>query len=349
MNTHADVTNFISFVQEFFVDKNAVVLRSDSPLDMTVVAHAKRYIESLAVYPIKSCAGWSIPSDTDWDVHSTGLAWDREWCLINQNTGAVLSQKTCQRMALLRPEFDFKAQVLRITDATSKLHISIPLSKNPAHFDDGTEKDRDVTVCDDSIRARQYVSAAISNFFTDALGIPCTLARFTTSAGTTTRHMKPHLQRQDSQSGGTPQSLLLSNESPILTISRSSLNHLNETIAGKGGKVARATVFRANIVVAGHNSDASSPEHAWDEDDWQSMRIGGQGGPHFDFLGGCRRCQMLCIDQETGTKDPEPFVTLAKTRRMNGKVMFGIHTALRLHGVCTTKTIRVGDVVETLV
>jgi molybdenum cofactor sulfurtransferase len=349
MSTHADVTKFVSFVQEFFVDKNTVGLRLDSPLDMVELSHASRYVESLTVYPIKSCAGWSIPPETDWDVHSTGLAWDREWCLINQNTGAVLSQKNHYRMALLRPQLDFEAQVLRVTDATSNLHISIPLSKNPVNFIDGAEKDRDVTVCDDSIRARQYISAAISEFFTNAVGIPCTLARFTASAGTTSRHMKTHLQRAGIKSGSIPQSLLLSNESPILTISRSSLNHLNETIKAKSGKVARATVFRANIVVAEHDSVATPSAHPWAEDNWQSMRIGGQAGPSFDFLGGCRRCQMLCIDQETGVKDQEPFVTLAKTRRRNGKVMFGIHTALRSHGLCTTKTIRVGDAVETWV
>jgi molybdenum cofactor sulfurtransferase len=347
MNTHADVKRFVCFVQEFFVDKNAVVLRSDSPLDVPEIAHTNRYVESLTVYPIKSCAGWSIPPETDWDVLSTGLAWDREWCLINQNSGAVLSQKNCQRMALLRPELDFEAQVLRVTDATSELQITIPLSKNPENFIDGAAKDRDLTVCDDLIQARQYISAAISDFFTMALGISCTLARFTASAGASSRHMKPHLQRKGVHNGGAPQSLLLSNESPILTISRSSLNHLNERIKAKGGKIARATVFRANIVVAEHKSDAHTPEHPWAEDNWQSMRIGGQVGPQFDFLGGCRRCQMLCIDQETGAKDQEPFVTLAKTRRRNGKVMFGIHTALRLQGACTTQTIRVGDAVET--
>lgn len=34
---------------------------------------------------------------------------------------------------------------------------------------------------------------------------------------------------------------------------------------------------------------------------------------------------MLCIDQNTAEKTPEPFETLAKTRRVNGKVYFGQH------------------------
>jgi molybdenum cofactor sulfurtransferase len=326
MNTHADVTRFVSFVQEFFVDKTVPVQRSESPIEGYKLSQAVHYIESLTVYPVKSCAGWMIPLGTYWDVNSTGLAWDREWCVINRSTGAVISQKKHPRMALLRPELDFKAGVLRVIDTNTMRQISVPLSKEPGLFIDEAQRVRDVTVCDDAIQARQYLSSTIAEFFADMLGIPCTLARFTASAGSSSRHMKAHLQR----SGGKdekPSSLLLSNESPILTISCSSLNALNVMIAAKGGKIARAAVFRAK-------------------------RVGGQGGPQFDFLGGCRRCQMLCIDQETGEKNQEPFVTLAKTRRRDGKVMFGIHTALRLpakQNVNNAKTIRVGDVVETWV
>jgi molybdenum cofactor sulfurtransferase len=351
MNTHADVTRFVSFVQEFFVDKTVPVQRSDSPFEATKLPQAVHYIESLTVYPVKSCAGWRIPLGTDWDVHSTGLAWDREWCVINRSTGAVISQKKYPRMALLRPELDFKTGVLRMSDSSTERQISVPLSKDPGLFIDEAQRVRDVTVCDDAIQARQYLSCTIADFFTDMLGIPCTLARFTASAGSSSRHMKAHLQR----SGGKdvkPSSLLLSNESPILTISRSSLNALNDMITAKDGKIARAAAFRANIVVAERGEDDSSSERPWIEDNWQAMRVGGQGGPQLDFLGGCRRCQMLCIDQETGEKNQEPFVTLAKTRRRDGKVMFGIHTALRLpaeQNVNNTKTIRVGDVVETWV
>ena len=37
---------------------------------------------------------------------------------------------------------------------------------------------------------------------------------------------------------------------------------------------------------------------------------------------------MVCVDQGTAEKNEEPFVTLAKTRRREGKVFFGVHTAL---------------------
>ena len=117
--------------------------------------------------------------------------------------------------------------------------------------------------------------------------------------------------------------ILLSNESPILTISRSSLNRLNELIKAEGGKAAQAEVFRANIVVAENPAYPPGLEDPYAEDDWRSLQIGQQ---YFELLGACRRCQMVCIDQQTGEKNQEPFVTLSKTRRFDGRVFFGEHT-----------------------
>jgi molybdenum cofactor sulfurtransferase len=37
---------------------------------------------------------------------------------------------------------------------------------------------------------------------------------------------------------------------------------------------------------------------------------------------------MICVDQETAEKNEEPFVTLARTRRFDSKVFFGVHMSL---------------------
>ena len=52
---------------------------------------------------------------------------------------------------------------------------------------------------------------------------------------------------------------------------------------------------------------------------------------------------MVCIDQQTAQKDQEPFVTLAKTRRRQGKVYFGVHTALATKHLAQGARLRVGD------
>jgi molybdenum cofactor sulfurtransferase len=117
--------------------------------------------------------------------------------------------------------------------------------------------------------------------------------------------------------------ILLANESPILTISRSSLNRLNELIKVEGGKAAQAEVFRANIVVAENPAYPPGLEDPYAEDDWRYLQIGRQ---YFEMLGACRRCQMVCVDQQTAERNQEPFVTLSKTRRFDGRVYFGEHT-----------------------
>jgi molybdenum cofactor sulfurtransferase len=118
--------------------------------------------------------------------------------------------------------------------------------------------------------------------------------------------------------------ILLSNESPILVVSRSSLNRLNEQIKANGGRAVHAEAFRANIVVAEYHKSGTLGlfQDPYAEDNWSYMRIGNQ---FFEMLGSCRRCQMVCIDQESGERTEEPFSTLAKTRRFDSKVFFGQH------------------------
>ncbi|KAF0638322.1 hypothetical protein FPSE5266_09064 [Fusarium pseudograminearum] len=142
--------------------------------------------------------------------------------------------------------------------------------------------------------------------------------------------------------------ILLSNESPILMIHSSSVDALNQDITRRGGNPAEDKSFRANIVLG--RAPGFKALSAFSEDSWDSVHIGLQS---FKLMGACRRCQMVCIDQDTGEKKEEPFVTLAKTRRFDGKVYFGVHMRHDplAHGDLTSKesqypTIHVGDSVS---
>jgi molybdenum cofactor sulfurtransferase len=55
---------------------------------------------------------------------------------------------------------------------------------------------------------------------------------------------------------------------------------------------------------------------------------------------------MVCVDQESAEKNGEPFVTLAKTRRFDGRVLFGVHTALAANRG-SYAAVKAGDMVET--
>ena len=348
MSTLKDVDTFISFISEFFVDATAPPIDAiDSPiLSAEIPASEQLHIESLTVYPIKSCAGWQIPQNTFWEVRPQGLAWDREWCIIHSGTSAALSQKKHPRMALLRPSLDFAAGLLRITCAVwlkdaPCTEISVPLSADPRCFTPESKTSTPTNVCGDSVAARIYADPTISAFLTAALDVPCQLARFPTNS--TIRHMKPHLRG----AGDQDMPLHFSNESPVLCISRMSVNALNRDIKARGGTATPASTFRANIVVAQHPSILPGTEMPYVEDTWTYLSLKNEEKQErtekgkFEVLGKCRRCHMLCIDQRTAEKRQEPFVTLAKTRRSEGKVWFGVHLALS--GKQSKIWVKVGD------
>lgn len=367
MSTIGDIDKLISFVDEFYVEKAIAAPALQLP-SSTSSNHFR--IESLTVYPIKSCGGFAIPSGVDWEVKPEGLAWDREWCLVHQGTGQALSQKRHPRMAIIKPSIDTEDGVLRIRfhDHESPQDIremTVPLSSNPAMYRQ-SESARSLSsrVCGDAIVAHTYAKKEVAEFFSTILGVPCFLARFPAGgSGISMRHSKAHLAKHqqpqpmilpgsfpgpltppDSDSEVQKRPILLSNESPILVINKVSLDSLNSEILRTGGKPAPAAVFRANIMLASSNLEAQKP---YAEDDWKTLRIGSHT---FEMLGSCRRCHMICVDQETAERGQEPFVTLAKTRRFESKIFFGTHMCYLPARAVSAKesqypTVRIGDVV----
>ncbi|KAK7923129.1 MOSC N-terminal beta barrel domain-containing protein [Apiospora marii] len=375
MSTISDVDRFVAFVHEFYRSSDGSTFnqlrdetRSTSVPDLVVA--------SITVFPIKSCGGFHIPEGRPWEVKTEGLAWDREWCLLHLGTSQALSQKRYPHMALLRPCIDFDNGVLEVSyigeipkHLPSK--ITVPLSPDPAYFDScDTTKWRTSRVCGEEIVAHTYTSATINNFFSEILGVPCLLARFPSGGqGQSMRHVKAQLQQHqagyhktkrrvpgafpteintppDSDSEVDQRRMLLSNESPLLAINTASLRVLNMEIRKRGGKSVSADVFRANIVLdsPGQEDDLL----AYTEDHWSALTIGNY---RFQMLGSCRRCHMVCIHQDTAAKSEEPFATLSKTRRFNGKVFFGTHMCYAAPGnleeagalKASAPMIRVGD------
>ncbi|KAI2473701.1 PLP-dependent transferase [Annulohypoxylon bovei var. microspora] len=348
MSTISDVDKFVAFIVEFYQTESLPELIPPNLIpDRPELSDM--CVKSITVFPIKSCGGFRIPARMMWEVRAEGLAWDREWCLVHRGTGQALSQKRHPRMTLIRPLIDFSKGQLRVSYSGPPLQqippeIAVPLSANPSLFQASTtSKTMASRVCGEEISAQIYTSRKVNDFFTAILGVPCALARFPPGGlGKSMRHAKAHLQNHqrvnkrsqckmpcqfpgmdtppDSDSESDRQRILLSNESPILAINLSSLEALNRQIIEQGGKAVSPEVFRANIVVGA--TTAGSQSFAYSEDHWSSLRIGQQD---FKMLGSCRRCHMICIDQETAEKSEEPFVTLSKTRRFDGKVFFGTH------------------------
>ncbi|KAF5001403.1 hypothetical protein FGRMN_1072 [Fusarium graminum] len=262
MSTEADVDGFIAFIKEFYQESTIVMVTPDMMLPKLDVASQlpALKVKTITVYPIKSCAGFTVPSGVPWEVRPEGLAWDREWCLVHHGSGHALSQKRCPKMALLRPVLDFEKGELVVT------------------YHDPSVVNSDV----DRQSSRPSKTHAIPGSFPD---VP-----------------SPPDSDSEQQKSAT---ILLSNESPMLVIHRSSVDALNEEIASNGGRPVDEKSFRANIVL--EQNAGSKPQPAFSEDSWDSMHIGHQ---NFKLM---------------GEKKEEPFVTLAKTRRFDGKVYFGVH------------------------
>ncbi|KAH6685296.1 MOSC N-terminal beta barrel domain-containing protein [Plectosphaerella plurivora] len=371
MSTKSDVDQFVAFIEEFYLESQPQAV---APRPSPTMASSGFRVEAMTVYPIKSCAGFSVPKGTPWEIKPEGLGWDREWCLLHRGTGQALSQKRHPKMALLRPSLDFVQGVLRVSytgPTTSVSQITVPLSSIPT--DQHTSSQRTSRVCGDEIVPQTYTDYAITDFFTAALGVPCMLARFPAGGqGRSMRHSKAQFLRHQKPSKPSPTNtlpgsfpdlpsppdsdseqqqrskILLANESPILLVSTASLDALNRDISVRGGgnPVAQAA-FRGNIVV-GPVPGSERENLAYIEDTWAALRIGTQS---FKPMGSCRRCQMVCIDQETGERRQEPFSTLSKTRRIEGKVYFGIHMRHDPPAEVVTReaqypTVCIGDAVE---
>lgn len=393
MSTVSDVDAFLAFISEFYCES---VTSPKIPRELVINHLPNIYVSEITVYPIKSCGGLTVPKHTSWEVRPEGLAWDREWCLLHQGTEQALSQKRYPNMALIRPILDFTVGQLRITytgvmsDPQQPQEICVPLSSDPALFRPTAPRlIRPSRVCGEDILAQIYAAEEINGFLSDALGVPCMLARFPAGGhegDKSARHAKAHLQKHQkmyysneinsigcsltsgshsldtTRPSATPpsppdsdvegkkrQRILLSNESPILAINMASVRALNKEIVKRGGTEISAAVFRANIVLDTHQDETT--DWAYAEDNWSDLRIGQHA---FKMLGSCRRCHMVCVNQETGKKGEEPFVTLSKTRRFDGKVFFGTHMChvqQREKGATVTTreaqnpVVRVGDVV----
>jgi uncharacterized protein len=125
---------------------------------------------------------------------------------------------------------------------------------------------------------------------------------------------------------------------PLLLTGEGSLRELNDLIAA-GPLAAEGPLpmrrFRPNVVVAG------APP--WAEDGWRLLRI---GDVVFRAVKGCDRCVLTTIDPDTAVKGKEPIATLARCRRWDGKVWFGVNLIPDSPG--RTGAIRVGDPVQVL-
>ncbi|ETW77311.1 hypothetical protein HETIRDRAFT_429587 [Heterobasidion irregulare TC 32-1] len=156
--------------------------------------------------------------------------------------------------------------------------------------------------------------------------------------------------------GATPVPILLSNESPFLLLNEASVDAVNAWLAEGAGSHADAdadadgpttiktSCFRGNLILRPRATRApptpsapppsgppraprALPALAFAEDAFDLVRVGTQV---FQALAPCRRCQMVCVDQDTGARAREPYNVLSVRRRdARGRLLFGVHVMHR--------------------
>ena len=342
-STVEEVCSFIDFIREFYVEKDIILvepLRLSTPMTIQSVhvCMSLATMKTLMTDPIKSCHAYSVPAGMSWPLTSHGLLYDREFFLISTVAGRALSQKQYPRMALIQPMLNLQTQTMSVSSPASPSHLDIPLDMDiGSALRQGLLTIREkARLCEDTIRSLVFSSPQISDFFSAIVGTECTLAMYHPETNGSLRYFKPHLAGVKKSSPAISDScaikreIWLSNESPFLLITQSSVDALSSSTA----RNISPAVFRPNFVIAGKND-------AYVEDSFRRIRIGDVG---FDVLGQCRRCHMVCVDPELGVKEKgggEVYLGLGRTRKKDtGGVVFGIHLGLAdvMEG-----SVRVGD------
>lgn len=270
-------------------------------------------VENLVVYPIKSCGGFGA---TIWPLSNSGLLYDREW-MIQRLNGDVLTQKKLPLLCSIQISIDLRTDIMHVKSPNMQRELAVSLQSNPE-----CSVINGVKLCGNRLEGNRY-GEEVTTWFTEALGVPCTLVRKEPNVFPLKSQRGRSISRQ---SDSSTRELSFANEGQLLLVSKASVDELNRRVAAALHVVddrsqdmisphsVDALRFRPNIVVSGAD--------AHDEDTWQSVGICSQ---KFGVVGGCNRCQMVNIDQSTGLCETnQPLATLASYRRRKGQITFGI-------------------------
>ncbi|NXH89744.1 MOCOS sulfurase, partial [Edolisoma coerulescens] len=258
-------------------------------------------VAKIYLYPIKSCSAFEV---TEWPVGNQGLLYDRNWMVVNQN-GVCMTQKQEPRLCLVNPSIDLKQKIM-VIQAEGMDPVSVSLEDNTG---------KEAVICESKVcshRVKTYdCGEKIAGWLSAFLGRPCRLIRQSSDMKS-----KSHQKNTKGLSPATNISLSLVNEAQYLLINVASILQLKEHISARLKEPLEIEElirrFRANIVI-------SAPE-SFEEEEWAEISI---GALQFQVVGPCSRCQIICIDQQSGERNKEILQSLSAAR--GRKTNFGIY------------------------
>ncbi|HMN50310.1 MAG TPA: MOSC domain-containing protein [Ignavibacteriaceae bacterium] len=266
-------------------------------------------LSEIFIYPIKSLGGISLNRGF---VELRGLQYDRRMMLVDQD-GKFLTQRTYPQMALLKTSINDDTLVIR--DSRNNDSISISLLQSSL-MDTANEKIK-VVIWDDICSALK-ISKESDQFFSDTLGIKCSLVYMPDDENRLVDPKKKYIKDEHAVS--------FADGYPFLIIGQASLDDLNERLI----EHLPMNRFRPNFVFTGGNP--------FEEDNWDDFLI---GNVKFKAVKPCDRCVITTTDQNTAERNEEPLRTLATFRKKGNKVLFGMNLVCKSTGV-----VSVGDFVR---
>lgn len=263
-------------------------------------------LSAVHVHPVKSLAACAVGEAV---VEPWGLGGDRRWMLVDTE-GTVVTQRQRPRLALVSAEPVPGGGVVLAAPGSAALTVEVPEPR-------------------ETVRVRLHrsrldvVEAAreAHDWFGAFLGTEVRLVHL--DAPERRRFIDPAYALP-----GEPVSL--ADGYPLLLTSTASLDALNALVA-EGDRADEGPLpmdrFRPNVVVSG--------TEPWAEDGWRRLAI---GEVTFRVARPSARCVVTTTDQHTARRGTEPLRTLARHRRTDGELRFGLNLVPD-----TTGVVRVGD------
>jgi uncharacterized protein YcbX len=252
-----------------------------------IAVDAVARVAELRCYPVKSCAGISLPAA---ELTPAGLTHDRSFLVVSPE-GVFRTQRRHPVLATIRPDIDATGEVLTLR-APGREPLAVPVEV--------TGPRRPVELFGAPYTGIDQGSA-VAEWLSDVLGHESRLVR-----------VPPEHHRITD--GETPGTSGYADSSAVLVTGWGSWDLLNERIALRGGEPVAMARFRANIVLSG-----------WVEPHVEDrVRRAEVGGAELGYTKLAVRCAVTTVDQDTGERaGPEPLRTLAEYRRDPAGVTFG--------------------------